>query len=62
MTRLGFTLWLLAVLAFWVGPPIYLHLYPPKPMQCPAECARCGHSWGPSNSQWCTPKNTEGRK
>lgn len=62
MTRAGLALWLLAALTFVIGPATYLHLYPPKPTQCPPECARCGHAQGPSNKSWCELKNTEGMK
>jgi len=61
VTRPGLALWLLAALILWFGPPVYLHLYPPKPTQCPPECADCGHSWA-SNKPWCTPKNLKGMK
>ena len=61
MTRAGFALWLLAALTFVVGPATYTTLNPPT-TQCPPECARCGHSWGPSNKPCCTPKNMEGMK
>jgi len=57
MTRLGFALWLLAVAALIAAAS---HIPPPR--QCPPECADCGHSWGPSNKPWCTPKNMKGMK
>lgn len=61
MTRTGFALWFLAALAFVIGPATYTTLNPPT-TQCPPECADCGHSWGPSNKPWCTPKNMKGMK
>jgi len=57
MTRPGLALWLLAVAAL-----IAAASHVPQPRPCPPECADCGHSWGPSNKPWCTPKNTKGMK
>lgn len=61
MTRLGPALWLLAVL-FVASGNYYAHRQSQQPRQCPPECADCGHSWGPSNKPWCTPKNMKGMK
>ena len=63
MTRLGITLWLLAVL-FVASGNYYAHRQAQQPRQypCPPECSDCGHSWGPSNKPWCTPKNMKGMK
>ena len=63
MTRLGFALWLLAVL-FVAGGNYCAHRQAQQPRQypCQPECSDCGHSWGPSNKPWCTPKNMRGMK
>ncbi len=61
MTRPGVALWLLVVAAL-IGYATHAHRQSQQPRQCPPECEDCGHSWGPSNKQWCTLKNTKGRK
>lgn len=61
MTRPGFALWLLAVAALTLATT-HAHRKAQQPRQCPPECADCGHSWGPSNKPWCTPKNMKGMK
>ncbi len=58
MNRSGLALWLLAALTFVVGPATYTTLNPPT-THCPPECARCRHSWGPSNKPWCKLKKTQ---
>ena len=58
MTRLGFALWLLAVLIVASGN-YYAHRQAQQPRQCPPECADCGHSWGPSNKPWCKFKGSK---
>ena len=61
MTRLGITLWLLAVIGLTLATT-HAHRQSQQPRQCPPECADCGHSWRPSNKPWCTPKNMKGMK
>ena len=61
VTRSGSVLWLLAVI-FIAGGNYYAHHQAQQPRQCPPECADCGHSWGPSNKQWCKSKNLKEMK
>ena len=58
MTRLGFALWLLAVIVLALAAT-HAHRQAQQPRQCPPECVDCGHSWGPSNKPWCKLKKTQ---
>jgi len=62
MTRSGIALWVLAVLAYWVAPQIYMYRNPPALIKCPPECARCSGPWALNSKSVCTPKNMKGMR
>ena len=60
MTRLGFALWLLAVIGLALtATQAHRQAQQPRQYPCPPECSDCGHSWGPSNKPWCELKGSK---